>query len=305
MIPNLFIIGAPKTGTTALVHYLSEHPAVFFTNPKEPFYLSSDFPHLREQHFLKNDADYLRLFARADPARHKVAGEGSTNYLRSQTAVPNALKLNPDSRFIAMLRNPVQVAHAFHMEQLFARYENVEDFEAAWRLQESRLRGENIPAECRAPEFLQYRAVAAFAEQIERFMETVPEAQRLILLQDDLKDDAAGTYRKCLAFLDLPDDGRTEFPVLNSSHKHRSELVAKLVLSPPKALAGPVFWLRGLLRRTKPPMIEALKKRMRVESKRAPMSPDFTAELYEVFHDDVTRLESLIGRDLSSWKSAA
>ena len=53
MKPNLFIIGAPKCGTSALAHYLSEHPKVFFSNPKEPFYLSTDYPHLKEQHFLE------------------------------------------------------------------------------------------------------------------------------------------------------------------------------------------------------------------------------------------------------------
>lgn len=302
MTPNLFIIGAPKTGTTALAQYLSEHPRVFFSNPKEPFYLCTDYPHLKEQHFLETDDDYLALFEKADPAQHKVIGEGSTNYLRSAEAVKNALKLNPEAKFIAMLRNPVQVAHAFHMEELFARNEDEPDFEKAWRLQESRRAGQNIPPFCRAPEFLQYGEIALFSDQIRRFMETVPEGQRLILLQDDLKADTGAVYRQALAFLNLPDDGRTEFPVLNSSHTHRSELIARMVLSPPKVLAGPVWALRGWLRRTKPPAIEKLKAYLRKDSKRTPLSPAFEAELYRFFHDDVVELESLLGRDLSGWK---
>lgn len=34
--PDFFIAGAPKSGTTALAHYLSAHPGVFFSDPKEP-----------------------------------------------------------------------------------------------------------------------------------------------------------------------------------------------------------------------------------------------------------------------------
>ena len=42
--PNFFIIGAPKAGTTALAHYLSEHEKVFFSNIKEPFFWCDDDP---------------------------------------------------------------------------------------------------------------------------------------------------------------------------------------------------------------------------------------------------------------------
>lgn len=302
MLPNLFIIGAPKTGTTALAQYLSEHENVFFSNPKEPFYLCTDYPHLKAQHFLENDADYLRLFDAADPAIHTVLGEGSTNYLRSQEAVSNALKLNPDARFIVMLRNPVQVAHAFHMEQLFARNEDVLDFEAAWRLQDVRAEGQNIPNDCRAPEFLQYGDIGLFADQIQRLFATVPAHQRLVLLQDDLKENAQAVYQKTLDFLDLPDDGRTEFPVLNGSHTHRSKLIAKLILSPPKFLSGPVWAVRGWLRRKKPRSIERLKAFLRKDLKREGLSDDFKAELQHYFHNDILTLEALIERDLSHWR---
>ena len=302
MTPNLFIIGAPKTGTTALAHYLSEHPNVFISNPKEPFYLCADYPHLKEQHFLQNDAGYLQLFSAATPGQHLAVGEGSTNYLRSKVAVKNALALNPNAKFIAMLRNPVEVAHSFHMEQLFARNGNEPDFEKAWRLQSARRDGRHIADECRAPEFLQYGAVASFADQVQRFIETVPPEQRLILFQEDLKADTGAVFRQVLSFLGLPDEGRTDFPIVNSSHTHRSEFIAKVVLSPPDWLKGPVWWLRGWLRRTKPWPVEQAKKYLRKSSKRTALSPEFEDELYAFFRPDVDRLETLVGRDLGHWK---
>lgn len=302
MTPNTFIVGAPKTGTTSLAQYLSEHDNVFFCVPKEPFYLCHDFPHLKAQHFLKDDADYLALFAKADPAQHSVVAEGSTNYLRSEVAVKEALKLNPEARFIAILRHPVELVHAFHMEQIFARNEDQKDFETAWDLQESRARGENLSAECSEPDMLQYRAVASLAAQVQRFIDTVPEGQRLIFLQDDLKADTGAVYRQTLAFLGLPDDGRTEFPVANAARAHRSEWIAKLVLSPPPLLRGPMLWLRQVLRERRPPFVEWIKAKLRKPEKRAALSPAFEQRLNDTFAADIDALETLLGRDLSGWR---
>ena len=168
--PNLFIIGAPKCGTSALAQYLSEHPAVYFSDPKEPFFLSDDYPKLKDQHSLDGLEDYLSLFKDADPEIHAVIGEGSTNYLASKVAIEKAIGLNPNAKFIVMLRDPVEVAHAYHMEQLWARNEDVEDFESAWRLQEERRQGKFIPGNCVAQQFLQYRDLRYFRLRLSGFL---------------------------------------------------------------------------------------------------------------------------------------
>ncbi|WP_199252761.1 sulfotransferase [Chachezhania sediminis] len=302
MTPNFFIIGAPKCGTSALAQYLDDHANVFFCNPKEPFYFSDDYPELSKQHELDDDESYLRLFAAADPAVHKAVGEGSTNYLASHRAIPRILEMVPDARFIVMLRDPIQVAHAFHMEQIWDRNEDEEDFRKAWALQDARARGENLPETCLAPQFLQYRDVAGFSEQIERFFALVPADRRLVLFQEDLKTDPRSVYVRTLAFLGLDDDGRDDFPVVNASHKHRFESVANLVLRPPKWIEPAVWRFRTWARNQKPWYIEAIKEKLRVKSKRAEISPEFETELRIHFSSEVERLEALLGTDLSHWK---
>lgn len=302
MFPNFFIIGAPKCGTSALAHYLGEHEQVFITDPKEPFYFSSDYPELKKQHFLTDDASYLALYNEADPSQHIATGEGSTNYLASEIALSNALSMSPDAKFIVLLRNPVEVAHAFHMEQVFARNEDEDDFETAWNLQESRARGEHIPESCFAPQFLQYREVARYPKQLERFFALVPEERRLVLFQEDLKQDTRGIYVKSLEFLGVQDDGRTEFPIMNSSHKHRSELIANFVLRPPRLLQPAVWAFRNYVRRTKPAFVETIKAKLRVKSKRVEMSVSLKANLYEAFRSDVEQLEAMLDVALPEWK---
>ena len=137
--PNLFIIGAPKCATSSLATYLAEHPAVFLSTPKEPFFWSEDYPELRNRFGMNSLDAYMKLFEPADG--ESIIAEGSTNYLRSEVAVRNIMEFNPDAKFIVMLRDPVQVAHAFHSEVLFSAIEDVEDFEHAWRLQDDRKLG--------------------------------------------------------------------------------------------------------------------------------------------------------------------
>ncbi|MGM0584157.1 MAG: hypothetical protein ACQEUZ_05865, partial [Pseudomonadota bacterium] len=196
---------------------------------------------------------------------------------------------------------PVEMVHAWHMELIFSRNEDERDFEAAWRLQDARARGERIPGTCRAPQFLQYREMASYAPQLERFFARVPAERRLVLLQEDLRADPRGVYERALDFLELPQDGRDAFPRVNASRVHRFEWLADLVLTPPGPLRGPMWRLRGALRRSRPPAVEALKRYLRKPRSREPMRTGFRAELREVFADDVRRTAALIGRDLDAW----
>lgn len=299
--PNTFIVGAPKCGTTALAQYLAEHSQVFFSDPKEPFFWSADYQGLADQHALANLDDYLDLFKSAG-AQHRVVAEGSTNTLRSDCAVERIVAFDPEARFVAMLRDPVDVAHAFHMEQVYVLNEDQPDFEAAWRLQARRAQGHDIPRACRAPQFLQYGAIGRYGEQVENLLRHVSRDAVLFIRFEDFRDDPARVYRQTLAFLGLDDDGRSEFPVINASHRHRSRLIAGMVLDPPAFLKVPVWRLRTHLRRARYPLIEKIKTHLRQPSRRDALTPELRAEMRAYFRDDLLKLERLLGWDLRSWR---
>ncbi len=298
--PNLFIVGAPKCGTSALAAYLEHHPDVFFCDPKEPFYWGSEDAGLRSLHGVHATEGYLKLFASAR-AEQSVIGEGSTNYLRSCDAIPRILDFNPNAQFIAMLRNPVEVVHAFHAELLFSYLEDEPCFESAWRLQSSRARGERIPKGCLAPGFLQYAEVASFATQIQRFYELVPESQRRVIVFDDFKADTAGVFEATQRFVGLDPVELESFPRVNAAHGHRSPLLARLVLDPPPLLRPFIQLLRGVARSCKGGVVDRVKMWMRRPQQRTPLSPEFRRELEQYFDDDVNALSGLLGRDLRHW----
>ncbi len=222
--PAAYIIGAPKCGTTALAQYLSEHPAISISRPKEPHYYSKDLGGLRR---CSDDEEYRACFTPTPQTRMLM--EASVWYLYSQTAIASILEARPDARFIVMLRDPVRMLASLHRQLLRALDEDEPDFERAWNLSAERARGERVPPGCRAPSTLVYTRTAAFGEQLERLFSLVPRDRCLVLFQEEMQADTAKTYRRALDFLGLEDDGRSEFPRINEARRSRSRSLHYLI----------------------------------------------------------------------------
>lgn len=293
--PNFFILGAPKCGTTSMAEWLGEHPGVFMSTPKEPTYFCTDLIPDRK----REPADYERLFAAAE-SRHSVVGEASTGYLYSRTAVPAILEYSRDPRFLVMVRNPVEMAPAFHAEQLYQGNEHVAEFEDAWALQEQRA-GEPpgaVKAGCKDPQFLLYGPFCRVGEQLARLYRIVGRSPVKVVLLDDVRRDPGREYRSVLRFLDLPDDGRREFPVLNASKTRKSRTLGRLThaVGRIRVRVGPSYRGLGILNR--------LSDWNRESRPRRPLSDHMRATLGAYFRDDVELLAELLGRDLTSWNVA-
>lgn len=144
MKPNVFIVGAAKSGTTALATWLRDHPQGFMPPLKEPGFWSD---HVAGETFarLETVEDYLALYAKADPARHRVVVDATTACLMTPQAAPRIPEFQPEARFVAILRDPMTMAEAFHMEQDVDTCEDVEDFARAWALQQDRAAGRHMP----------------------------------------------------------------------------------------------------------------------------------------------------------------
>ncbi|RLB86585.1 MAG: hypothetical protein DRH26_17050, partial [Deltaproteobacteria bacterium] len=161
---NFFIVGAPKSGTTALYTYLSTHPDIFFPSHKEPNFFAKDYPNIGGR--LKTKLEYEKLFANH---QQKLAGDASVCYLSSNTA-PQAIKdYNSQAKIIIMLRNPVDLFLSEHSQLLYSFYEDIEDPFEAWQMQNLRKKGEHIPASCREPQTLQYKKVCVLGKNLQKY----------------------------------------------------------------------------------------------------------------------------------------
>lgn len=293
MAPNLFIVGAPKCGTTALCHYLAEHPQVYISPAKEPHYHATDLPGLR---YTTDYQRYLSLFSAATKEQF-CRGEGSVYHLFSEAAVSNILKGNADARFVVMLRNPIDLVHALHGEHRAWLVEDVADFEEAWKLQPARRAGQHLPKHCHEPRVLQYAEVGALGSQLERLIKQVDPQRLKVIVFDDFANDTPRVYAETLTFLGLAPHPRTTFPRINPATRHRSR------------------WLLWLTKRQKFPQwfttfgrtigLDKAYLRLRelnsYAAPRLPMSPSLRRELCTLFHPEVDRLSELLHRDLSHW----
>ena len=289
--PANYIIGAPKCGTTALARYLSEHPSVSMSRPKEPHYHSTDLGRLRR---CTDEARYRQCFSPGPETR--VLMEASVWYLYSDDAIASILKVRPDARFVVMLRDPVRMLASLHRQLLQALDEDETDFERAWNLSAKRARGECIPLGCRAPKTLIYTRTAAFGEMIERLFSQVPRDQCLVLFQEDMQADTGAIYRQTLDFLGLEDDGRHLFPRINEASRSRSRAVQYVVARGKpvrEAVSRPV---KRLLGRDSLGVMKKMKELNTAKIGPVGMSPRMAATVADHYAADARRLKELLGR---------
>ena len=297
--PNFFIVGAPKCGTTALYEYLRTHRNIFFPNVKEPHFFAKDLGNYPR---IKTLRDYEAMFA-ASTEQHLRRGEASVYYLRSSVAIGNIHDFDPGAKLIAMFRNPVDMLYSLHSQLLFVSEENEPDFETAWRLQGDRERGKSIPPMIRSPRLIQYHQIGQLGSQAQRLLAIFPQSQVKFILFDDFAAAPQRIYDEVIQFLDIPHDGRTDFPRINENKRAK------------------ISWLRDFSRKP-PPLLHRVFRRMKqlpgaeglvtakkkivslntVKEHRPPLSPAFRAELVETYRGEVALLSQILDRDLSHWQ---
>ncbi len=295
--PNFFMIGAPKCGTTAMSEYLRTHPNIFMSDPKEPAFFSED---VGPTYCPSMDA-YLDLFANARP-EHAVIAEASTFYIHSDHAVQKIGEFRPDARLLVMLRKPTDLVYSFHGEVVNQGHENVFDFEKAWELQPERVAGRDIPAGTN-PRELHYKWIGSLGSQVERVLEVFPKEQVHFILFNAFTRDPRSEYVRLLEFLKIPDDGRIEFPRVNEGVQFKSKLLARLPRYLRAKTRGPWMAAKKALGLSQLGIVSAFDRFNREVRPKSPLRPEFRQHLDEVFRDEVVKLEALIGRDLSAWRS--
>ena len=302
--PNFIVAGAPRCGSTALYAYLSEHPQIFMSKVKELNYFASDFPAMQKITFRSHD-DYLRLFDAATDDQLGI-GEASPFYLFSDVAFERMYAALPNAKIIVSLRNPVDFVHSYHRLNLTLLREDETDLQKAWSLQEKRMRGEALPTNLREPELLMYGELGKFSQYVEKLFAIYPREQIKVVLLDDLKADTKAFYEDLLVFLEIPSDGREEFPQVNANFENKSQFLAKLFHPSPKvydvfmktiALLGPGFMEKVSI------FYKNVEQLNTIPTKRSEMNPEFRTYLTDYFREDVEKLGELLGRDLSSWQA--
>ncbi|MDC7995362.1 sulfotransferase domain-containing protein [Altibacter sp. HG106] len=293
--PNLFLLGAPKCGTTSMIYYMSQHPEIFMSPEKEPHYFNTDSGH---RYYFDLDS-YLSLFDEASQ-EHSYRCEGSVWYLYSEVAVQNILAFHPDAKFIIMLREPSSMYFSLHQELLYGGSENEASPKTAWDLQALRKDGKRIPLGCSDPRLLQYGDACSLGAQVKRALNYIPKEQLHLIFIDDLKNDADAAFLKLQAFLGVTPVSLDSYDVVNKKKVRKSYMLSQFLIAATQLKKR--LGIKGGLG-----LANAINKKNVAHD--VSLTHEDSAEMIPMlkayFQKDVALLEQLSGRDLSHWKSNA
>ncbi len=281
-----------------MAQYLGSHPKVFVSDPKEPRFFSTDIVDQKPSSY-KSQAEYLSIYSGATSV-HLARGEASTCYLRSRVAVPRILEKFPDSKIVVMLRNPVDLVHAFHSTRILMGVEFEADFEQAWRRERIQVPAETPESEIesgKAP----YLLTGKIGDQCSRLLNLVPRDNVHFIVFDDLIADPRKQYLGLLNFLGVPDDGRHNFPLVNENIRFKLDWLGRAPRYVREKFSLHLGLLKNILGVERFGVVRLLDRYNTRPAKRNPVSPEFREELKIIFADQVHILEKILERDLQSW----
>lgn len=295
--PNLFIVGQPKSGTSALFSYLRQHPEVIGCNVKEPQYFCDD---INSQYFYLSKTDrtennYLALYSEAE-ARYYL--EASTAYLYSRVAAQNIYEFNPNARIIIMLREPVDFLYTYHRQLLrnSCKFEVETNFLKALDLETDRRAGRKLPNKVFDEKYLFYSERVKYLEHILRFENLFKKEQIKIILFDDLKRDTRQVFLSVLDFLELDASHLPDFNPVNKQVAVRSRVLKQTL---DKVFYPIKSWSRKNISRDQFDQLRSLYRSVIFSARELPSLDKADIERLKVrYVEEVARLSEHLGRDL-------
>ncbi len=313
-IPDFFIVGHAKCGTTALYEMLRRHPQIFLPEykggaGKEPWYFSRENPQPqttpersvaftgRREMSLEQ---YLSLFVGA--REDQRIGEASTSYLWSRTAASRIAQAQPAARIIAILREPASFLRSLHLQLLQNHHEVELDFRKAVALDDARREGRCIPPNSYWPAALIYSDRVRYVEQLRRYRAAFAPEQVLVLIYEDFLRDNEGTVRTVQRFLEVDDTVALDVLAANPTIGVRSVGFDRFVRTL-RSGRGPVSATARAVVKTVTPwklrheVLYPFRNRI-VYGEPPPPDESFMLELRQRFKPEVLALSEYMGRDL-------
>ena len=321
MLPNFFVIGAPRSGTTSVYEYLNAHPDVFMSTTKEPDFFAR--PALDEVHPLGGEPEERSL--RDDAATNDELvvelpryeglwggasgqsrlGEASALYLGHPTAAWHLRSYVPDAPFVVILRDPAERAfsHVVHATRIYAEQGVASPEGAEGRTIDEEFRRavdvattEGMPESTVSEPEIWVRA-GFYHAHLTRWFELFPREQFAIFLFEDLAADPAGVMKTVYGHLGID----ASFTVPTTEAFNASVVPKNQKLFRAFTTANPVMKRARALAPTRVRAFAVRTRNKYLGSGKPEAEDDLSATLRSIYRDDTERLQDLIGRDLGAW----
>jgi hypothetical protein len=300
-LPDFFIVGHAKSGTSALYRMLRAHPQIFMPEVKEPSFFVPELPIGRSnpRRYPSTLDDYEALFAAAAP--DQLAGEATTAYLWSADAARRIAEVRPDARIIAILREPASFLRSLHLQFVRDHTETETDLRTALELEPERREGRSIPPGSTRPQWLLYSEQIRYVEQLERYCDAFSAEQMLVLIYEDYRADNAATVERVLDFLGVEPAPEVDQLDVNSAVRIRSPRLWRMVRSVYLGRGAAPRAVKAAIKRVTSQRLRRRALAVHYRAQRAqppPPDPELTRELRRRFKPEVEALSEYLGRDL-------
>ena len=306
-IPNFFLVGAPKCGTTAMSNYLNQHPYIHM-GPKEMHFFGADLRADEASHYTRD-----RYLSRLNEGKHvdtRYLGEASVWYLYSQTAAYEIKEFSPSAKILIMLRNPVDMLYSLYYQFLHEGKFLPSFKEAIEQEEELRKKAEPMFSEGKRLREAMHTDLARFHEQVNRYLNVFGKENVKIIIYDDFRKNIQKVYEEILDFLEIDSCLIPEkFEKINSHKRYKNYLFHRLISNPhdtPELERKLSSNLRKIIKTLMP---KTLRKNVRaqfinwntVTSERPLMEAEVRQYICNNLAPDVDKLSSLLNRDLTYW----
>jgi sulfotransferase family protein len=299
-LPNFFIVGAARSGTTSLDLYLSQHPEIFVTPNKEThFFAREQLPNRYtgpgddslNKLLIRDEDQYAQLFSKTGGA--KAIGEASAFYLCYPKSAELIAKMVSDPKIIMVLREPVARIYSSYMFLLRDGRETL-GFEEGLSREEERKQNDFEP-------MWWYKELSQYYSQVKHYLDVFGPQRVKVLLYEELFSRQEEVLREVFGFLGVKEDvsidtsvrynvsgspkSRRLYSVLNNFIFNPNPVEQRIKALVPQRLR--VIWASKLIGAVTKPV---------------PLDPQIEAQLRTLYTEDVGNLEDLLQRDLLSWR---
>jgi len=296
-LPNFLIIGAAKSGTTAIHSYINQHPDVFMPARKELRFFSytetasKEVPAIYTHQGVTSLTEYQRYFKAA--GERKVVGEASPMYLYTPGTAERIRQVIPRAKMLVILRNPIERAYSAYLHANRDWIEPASSFKEALALEQERIdSGWGM--------LWHYTQAGFYSDQLKRYYDNFDSDQIKVVLYDDLISNMSELLADIFEFLDVDPTFKPDttsrlnvsgFPISKNYHKFLYQLMNNEYLGKEE----------NLNEHLSPISKNTLHTLRSINLGKKTIPDDIRKELIPVFTEDIKKLEGLIHRDLSFW----
>ncbi len=296
-LPNFLVIGAPKAGTTSLYYYLKQHPQIFMPRKEPDFFALEgeklEYPGPDETFKIQKQTTHIDSYRHLfNSVTNEIAiGEVSPIYLYTEKAPLRIKHYIPETKLIAILRDPVERAFSHYLYWASQGWESETDFDFARAIKEEPSRIQNG-----WHANWHYVNIGFYYQQLQRYFNLFKHERIKIYLYEDLLNDEQTVLRDIFEFLEVNIDFMPNLSKTHNKTKVPKSRTLNFFLNRPNLIKSMI----------KPLIPVNLRKswgdRVKQSNLGKPnLSADIRKQLIQVYREDILQLQALIGRDLAKW----